>query len=63
MGGEAGGKIDMSKINAKWHLKNPMPKNPTFEQRVKWHREHAKECACRPIPEKLLKEMKSRGTR
>jgi hypothetical protein len=26
-----------SKINSEWHAKNKMPKNPTFEQRVKWH--------------------------
>ena len=45
-------------INAEWHKKNPMPKNPSFEQRMKWHKEHAKNCTCRPIPEKLLKEMK-----
>ncbi|HJW97098.1 MAG TPA: hypothetical protein VJ485_02960 [archaeon] len=51
------------KINAKWHLKNPMPKNPSFEQRVKWHKEHAKECACRPIPEKLKEEMRKKGIR
>jgi hypothetical protein len=48
------------KINAEWHKKNPMPKNPSFEKRVKWHREHANECACRPIPKKLLEGMKER---
>ncbi len=48
------------KINAEWHRRNKMPKNATFEQRVKWHKEHAKECACRPIPEKLKQEMKKR---
>lgn len=46
------------KINAKWHLANKMPKNPTLAQRIKWHKAHAKHCACRPMPEKLLKEMK-----
>jgi len=46
------------KINKEWHLKNKMPKNPTFEERVKWHLAHAKNCTCRPIPEKLLEEMK-----
>jgi hypothetical protein len=48
--------IDM-KINREWHLENRMPKNPSFEQRVKWHLEHQKNCKCRPIPEKLLEEM------
>lgn len=45
------------KINKEWHEKNKMPKNPTFEQRVKWHLEHQKNCNCRPIPQKLLSEM------
>jgi hypothetical protein len=53
-----GNQIKAMKINAEWHKKNRMPKNASFEQRVKWHKEHAKNCACRPIPEKLLKEMK-----
>jgi hypothetical protein len=34
-----------------------MPKNPTLEQRIEWHLEHQKNCKCRPIPEKLLREI------
>ena len=49
------------KINKEWHLANPMPKNPTFEQRAEWHLEHQKNCACRPIAGKLAEEMKHRG--
>jgi len=49
------------KINEEWHLQNPMPKNPTIEQRVKWHLLHQKNCSCRPIPAKLAEEMKKRG--
>lgn len=45
------------KINRGWHEKNRMPKNATFEQRVKWHLEHQKNCTCRPIPDKLLQKM------
>jgi len=48
-------------MDAEWHRKNKMPKNATLEQRIAWHREHAKHCKCRPIPEKLKKEMKKRG--
>jgi len=44
----------MKNINEKWHRANKMPKNATFEQRIKWHKGHAKFCACRPIPNKLL---------
>ena len=28
-------------LDATWHQANPMPPNPTYEQRVEWHREHA----------------------
>ncbi len=41
------------KINAKWHLENKMPKNPTLDERINWHIKHAKNCLCRPIPPKL----------
>ena len=48
----------MSKINKEWHLANKMPKNPTHEQRMKWHIEHVKHCQCYPISAKLQKEIK-----
>lgn len=50
-----------SKLNKEWHLKNRMPANPTFEQRVQWHLAHEKNCSCRAVPKKLLEEMKRRG--
>jgi hypothetical protein len=49
------------KINAKWHLTNKMPKNPTLEQRIEWHVEHAENCGCRPLHGKILEEIKKRG--
>lgn len=48
-------------INKEWHEKNKMPKNPTFDQRVKWHLEHQKNCSCRKISEKLAEELTRRG--
>ena len=51
----------MQKLNAEWHRKNRIPKNPTIEQRIEWHLEHQKHCKCRPIPEKLFMEMKKRN--
>jgi len=45
------------KSNAAWHAKHRMPKNPTVEQRMKWHVTHAKHCGCRPIPPKLAAEL------
>jgi hypothetical protein len=47
-------------MNKNWHAKNRMPRNATIEQRIKWHLEHAKHCACRPIPAKLAQEIKRR---
>jgi hypothetical protein len=40
-------------INKEWHEKNRMPKNPSTEQRIKWHIEHSKHCTCREMPPKL----------
>jgi hypothetical protein len=48
-------------MNAAWHKTHRMPASPTVEQRMAWHIEHARECACREIPPKLLAEMKKRG--
>jgi hypothetical protein len=49
-----------SKLNKDWHKENRMPPKATLEQRLKWHIEHSKNCTCRPIPEKLLDELKKR---
>jgi len=40
-------------INAAWHKKNRMPKNPTLDQRLAWHVAHAEHCTCREMPENL----------
>lgn len=49
------------KTNKSWHTKNRMPKNATLEQRVKWHFAHAKNCACRPIPDSIKEELKKKA--
>ena len=49
-------------INAEWHRARPMPKNPTLEQRLEWHHEHALNCACRKPPPKLA-EYEKRSAR
>ena len=48
-------------LNADWHLNHRMPANASVEQRLEWHLEHAKNCLCRPIPEKIAEELKRRG--
>ncbi|MBI1767188.1 MAG: hypothetical protein HYR67_02300 [Bacteroidetes bacterium] len=49
------------KINKEWHQQHKMPKNPTIEERIKWHVSHTKNCGCRKIEGKLAEEMKKRG--
>ena len=51
-----------SNINAAWHKQHRIPKHATLEERIKWHSEHLKNCACRTdFPPKLKMEMKKRG--
>ncbi|HET7539369.1 MAG TPA: hypothetical protein VFK05_05835 [Polyangiaceae bacterium] len=45
-------------MNADWHRQHVLPKGATTAQRIAWHRAHQRACACRPIPPKLLAEMK-----
>jgi hypothetical protein len=40
-------------MNKPWHAQNKMPPKPTLEQRIQWHREHQKHCACRETPKSL----------
>ena len=46
-----------SKINAEWHNANRMPKNPTHEQRMKWHLGHSKNCECYPMTARIAAEL------
>jgi mutator protein MutT len=48
------------KINKNWHRKNKMPKNATLNQRIQWHVDHARECACRPIPKNIQDKLLER---
>jgi hypothetical protein len=50
----------MTKINAEWHSKHKMPKNPSLDQRLKWHIEHARQCGCRRMSGEVLEEAKKR---
>jgi len=44
-------------MNLKWHERHVLPKRASLQQRIEWHREHQAECACRPIPARLLEQM------
>lgn len=48
-------------VNKDWHIQNRMAKNASFEDRVKWHQEHVKNCTCAPFPKKLQAEMKEKN--
>ncbi len=49
------------KLNVDWHKNNKMPKNPSIDERIKWHLAHVKNCECRPIEGKILEEINKRG--
>lgn len=51
----------MTKLNAEWHKAHKMPKDPTLEEKVQWHAEHTKHCACRKPGGAMLEELKKRG--
>ncbi len=44
-------------MNAKWHQQHVLPKHATLDERIAWHREHQKRCACRPVPAKLREQL------
>jgi hypothetical protein len=48
------------KINKGWHLAHRMPKNPKLGERIDWHVEHLKNCACRDLTPKLKEEFRKR---
>ncbi len=47
-------------LNALWHKAHPMPKKPTFNERVRWHEEHVKACGCRDMPPAIRGAMRHR---
>lgn len=53
------GEFDSSP-HTEWHLKHQLPKNPTLDQRVKWHMDHARRCPCPSKDEDIMEELKKR---
>jgi hypothetical protein len=49
-------------MNREWHQENKMPAMATVKERIEWHIEHKKNCACRPIPNGLLAKLEMQGT-
>lgn len=48
------------KINKEWHSKNKMPKKATLQQRIQWHLDHQKNCACREMPKSIVEAIKKK---
>jgi hypothetical protein len=48
-------------MNAEWHRLHPMPRNPSLAQRVAWHRDHQRRCACGPVPASVRPFLRPRG--
>jgi hypothetical protein len=48
------------RLNRDWHLAHKMPPRPTLEERLAWHEEHAKHCACREMPAWMREEIERR---
>jgi hypothetical protein len=44
-------------MNREWHQQHKMAEAAGPQQRIEWHLEHVKHCACRPFPQGLLKEI------
>lgn len=47
------------RMNDQWHSAHRMPENPTREQRIQWHFEHAEACGCRSVPESIGDEVRA----
>ncbi len=48
------------KRNDEWHSKNKISENPTIDQRVRWHIEHARHCPCQIVDDEILQEVENR---
>lgn len=44
-------------MNTKWHTRHILPRGAPLEQRIAWHRDHQEQCACRPTPANIQKEI------
>ena len=44
-------------MNREWHQSHVLGQHATQEERIVWHEEHARECACRPVPEPLAADV------
>jgi len=50
-------------LNNEWHANHVMPPNPTRDQKIAWHAEHAVACGCRPVPADLMSDVEAMARR
>jgi hypothetical protein len=48
-------------MNADWHRAHILGRNVPMDVRIEWHLEHARECACRPIPASVVAAIDERS--
>ena len=48
-------------VNRGWHDTHRMPRNANLEQRIAWHIEHAAQCGCREMPDRVKRAIEQRG--
>jgi hypothetical protein len=47
-------------MNREWHEGHKMPDGASAKERIEWHMEHTRQCACRPFPKLLLAKLNDR---
>ncbi len=48
-------------MNADWHRAHVLGRGASWEDRVRWHEEHARECGCRRPPADIQAELDRRA--
>jgi lambda repressor-like predicted transcriptional regulator len=48
-------------MNADWHRAHVLGRGASLDERVTWHLEHARVCACRVTPAEIVAEIRARG--
>ena len=47
-------------MNAAWHRAHVLGRGASLDERVRWHAEHARACACRPVPDDIAELIRER---
>jgi hypothetical protein len=50
-------------LNRTWHEKHRLGRDASLDTRVAWHREHARVCGCRKMPQSIAAEIRRRAAK